>query len=297
MLPLADVRGRELPVAVGLLDAVQEPLLLLVPGHVEEQLDDPRAVVREVPLPVVDLAVPAGPDVLAGGPLGQPLAGEELRVDADDQDLLVVAAVEDADHAPGGQPDRGPPQEVVVQLVDGGGLEAGHLHALRVDAAHHVADGAVLARGVDGLEHDQQAVHVLGRQPLLVLREQLHALLEGGLRLLLAHELGRVPGVEVGVEADLAAGLDPQRVDQAPDLRGSVVGHRAVSSAAVTRTSCARRGGRGRARSRPGCTRAGSGTAEDPSVLRGLRTVRRVAGAGAGRPAGGAAARPASCPR
>jgi len=100
-------------------------------------------------------------------------------VHADDQDLLVVAPVEDADHAPGRQADRCPPQEVVVQLVGGRRLEARDLHALRVDAAHDVADRAVLARRIDGLEHDQQAVHV--QPPAVLILASSCALLEGRL--------------------------------------------------------------------------------------------------------------------
>jgi hypothetical protein len=126
---------------------------------------------------------------------------------------------------PGRQPHRRPPQEVVVQLVGGRGLEAGDLHALRVHAAHHVADGAVLAGGVHRLEHDQQAVHVLGRQPFLVLGEQLDTRLERRLRLFLLDEFGGVAGIEARGQRDLAARLDAQGLDQAPDLRGSVVGH------------------------------------------------------------------------
>src|ERR1035441_10101800 len=38
-----------------------------------------------------------------------------------------------------------PPQEVVVQFFGGRDLEAVHGHTLRVDPAHHVADGPVLA--------------------------------------------------------------------------------------------------------------------------------------------------------
>ncbi len=67
-LALADVGGRELPVVVGQVDPAQEPDPLLLLGEVEEQLHDPEAVVGQVALPVVDLAVAPLPDVAASWP-------------------------------------------------------------------------------------------------------------------------------------------------------------------------------------------------------------------------------------
>ena len=48
-----------------------------------------------------------------------------------------------------------------------------HGDALRVHAAHHLPDRPVLAGGVQRLEHDQHAVSVLSREPLLVFGQQL----------------------------------------------------------------------------------------------------------------------------
>ena len=73
----------------------------------------------------------------------------------------------------------------MVQLLGRGRLEGVHLAALRVDAAHDVLDGAVLAGGIHGLEHQQQRVLVLGVEPLLHLGEVDHALAQCGLRALL----------------------------------------------------------------------------------------------------------------
>ena len=53
------------------------------------------------------------------------------------------------------------PEEVVLELLGAGMLEAEDLAALRIDAGHHMLDGAVLARGVHRLEDDEQRVAVV----------------------------------------------------------------------------------------------------------------------------------------
>ena len=100
-------------------------------------------------------------------------------MDAHDEDLLVVRAVEDADVAALGQLPLVAPQEVVVELLRRRDLEAADLDALRIDPAHDVPDGAVLAGRVHRLEHDDDPVRVLGGQTHLVLGEQLDALRTG----------------------------------------------------------------------------------------------------------------------
>ena len=64
-----------------------------------------------------------------------------------------------------GQLLRVAPEVVVVELLRRGDLEAADLDALGVHAAHHVADRAVLARGVHRLEDHDDPVGVLGREP------------------------------------------------------------------------------------------------------------------------------------
>src|SRR3954462_8879402 len=77
--------------------------------------------------------------LLAG--LGRELLGDEvLGVHAYDQHLLVVGAVEDPDPAARRQALLIAAQVVLVKLARGRDLEALDPHALRVDAAHHVAD-------------------------------------------------------------------------------------------------------------------------------------------------------------
>ena len=91
-------------------------------------------------------------------------------MDPHHQHLFVVGTVEDADVAAFGQLAIGPPQEVVAEFVLGWRLEAEDLAAFRVDARHHVLDGAVFAGRIHGLQDQQQGVGVRGIQQVLVLR-------------------------------------------------------------------------------------------------------------------------------
>ena len=94
--------------------------------------------------------------------------------------LLVVGAVEDADLAARGETPRVAPEEVVIELLGRGHLEAVHGHALWVHPTHHVADRPVLASGIQRLQHHQHPPRVLSRKPSLVLRQQSHPLGEQG---------------------------------------------------------------------------------------------------------------------
>src|SRR4051812_6919568 len=78
--------------------------------------------------------------------------------------------------------------------------------ALRVDAAHHVADRAVLAARVERLQNDQEAEGVLGGQTRLEVVEQLDSLLQQLLAALLRDDIARVAGIEVAGEDDVRAG-------------------------------------------------------------------------------------------
>ena len=84
--------------------------------------------------------------------------------------------IEDADLSSCGKFAGVPPEIVVRVFLVGGDLETGHVHALRVHAAHHVTDGAVLTGAVDPLQAQQHAVRILSRQATLVRGEELHAL-------------------------------------------------------------------------------------------------------------------------
>jgi hypothetical protein len=223
---LGHVVGGELPVLLGEVDAGQEAPALLLLGQVQEELDDDEPVVGEVALPVVDLLVAAAPDVGAPHLRGQLLALQELGVDPDHEDLLVVRPVEDADLPAGRQLPGVAPEEVVVEFLGRGCLEAVHVHALGVDPAHHVPDGPVLAAGVQGLQADQHAVGVLRGQAGLVLGQQPDAGLQEVETVGLLDEARLVAGVEVLAEVDRRPRLDPQGGDRVRDPPGSLVRHR-----------------------------------------------------------------------
>ena len=90
---------------------------------------------------------------------------------AQDQHLLVIGAVEDADVAALRQVAGGAPEEIVLQLLGARMLVAEHLATLRIDAGHHVPDGAVLARRVHRLEDEQHGVAVGAVEQLLLIAQ------------------------------------------------------------------------------------------------------------------------------
>ena len=213
MLSLRRVGHGELPVLVWFLQAVEEAPALLLLGHVQEQLHDLEAVVDEITLPVVDVAEAALPHVALGSRSWEMLPGQEVRVDADDQHFFVVGAVEDGDIAPSREYFGAAPHEVVFQFLGRGRLETGHVHALRVHPAHHVADGPVLAGGVERLDDHQQAIRVLGGQARLVFTEEFDAFLQQALALVLLDGGRAIRRVEVLSEDYLLAGLHQKRLD------------------------------------------------------------------------------------
>ena len=114
-------------------------------------------------LEVVDLVVAGRPD----------LARDEA-VDADHEDVLVVRAVEDPDLALARRVPVDPPQEVVAELLRGRDLERRDRAALRVECLHDLGDRAVLACGIDALEHDEDRVLRLRPHPVLEAPQALH---------------------------------------------------------------------------------------------------------------------------
>ncbi len=137
---LLGVGHRELPVLVLLLQALQEALLLLALGHVEEELEDHDAVARQVPLDALDVLEAFLPDVVGHQLRRQFLPVQQLGVHADDEHLLVVRAIEDADASALGQALERSPQEVVIELFGRRRLEGKHLAPAGVHARHHVLD-------------------------------------------------------------------------------------------------------------------------------------------------------------
>ncbi len=153
-------------------------------------------------------------------------------MDPDDEDLLVVGAVEDADVAALRELLLVAPQVVVVEILARRDLEAADLDALWVDPAHDVADGAVLAGRVHRLEDHHDAVGVLGGKTRLVVGEEPDAEAKDLLRLLDA-DLAGTGRVEVVGQADASSRFDPEWLDEARDPLDSRVGHVGVLSVGV----------------------------------------------------------------
>src|SRR5450759_1020607 len=170
--PLLDIREAELPVLVGRIDALEESLALFLFRKVQEELDDPRAVAVEMFLHVHDGAIALLPDgFLIRQPIRNTLGLQNLRMHANDQHLLVIGSVEDADPPALRQSQRGAPQKIMFQFVCGRMLEAENLAALWIDAGHHVPDGTVLPGGVHRLKYQQHRITV-GCVVRLLLRTQ-----------------------------------------------------------------------------------------------------------------------------
>ena len=116
MSSFADIRRRELPVLLGLVEPFEEALALFVLRDVQEELADEHALARKVALVGVDVLEPFAPDVLGDKVRRQLLLREDVLVDADDERFLVVGAVEDADVAAPGQAAGRTPQKIVIEL-------------------------------------------------------------------------------------------------------------------------------------------------------------------------------------
>ncbi len=204
---LRDVLGLDLPVLGGLQDAIEQALSLLLPGDMQEDLDDARAVLREVPLEAVDRAVALLPDALLLAVVGQRLCEQDLGVHPDDQHLLVIGAVEDRDLAALGKVARRAPEEVVAQFLGRRVGKAEDVAALRIDARHDVLDAAVLAGRIHGLEDDEDGVAVGRVEQLLQVAHALHVRFQQVLVLVLAG-IDRLDARRPAVELHLRVGGD-----------------------------------------------------------------------------------------
>src|SRR4029077_13222351 len=110
--------------------------------------------------------------------------------------LLVVRPVEDADLSTRREPSLIAAEEVLIELARRRDLEAFDAHTLRVEATHHVADRPVLARRIECLKNDQDAVGVLSCEPLLVFRQQPDPVIQEADTVFLLLD----PGLEGGIE-------------------------------------------------------------------------------------------------
>src|SRR5206468_2166855 len=157
---------REFPALFRMVDPLEEAAPLFLTRDVQEELDHVDPVLDEVTLPFVDLAKPAVPELGRRRAVfaWKALAPQDLRMDAHDEHLLVMRPIEDADDAPAWERARVPPEVVVIKLFAAGDLERGNADPLGVETAHDVLDGAVLPRGIDPLQHDEDRIDGLGRE-------------------------------------------------------------------------------------------------------------------------------------
>src|SRR5262249_16845188 len=98
-------------------------------------------------------------------------------MDPDDHYLLVVRPVEHADSSALWEPLDASPQVIVAEFLRRRCFERVYLTTLWVQSGHNMLYGAVLARRVHCLEHDQHRVAVLRVKDVLVASEPLDVLL------------------------------------------------------------------------------------------------------------------------
>ncbi len=240
---LLNVGHGKLPILFGIFEALEEALLLFFLGEMKEEFADDDAVAREVALESVDVLVALLPDVLGDEAFGQFLRAKKRRVDADDEDFLVVRAVEDTDFAALGDDFVVAPEIVVVQFFSARGFEGVHVATLWIDAGHDVLDGAVLSGGIHGLKDEEEGPAVLGVEFFLHVAEAGDAVFEEALRAALVLDAAGFGGVVI-LQAKLFTFGDAVRLDDARGFfqqfvvfhsAGSVVQGRGSEQAAQTR--------------------------------------------------------------
>src|SRR5436309_14922937 len=98
----------------------------------QEELPDDRAIAPQVPLERVDVLEAMLPDVPPHSFRRQSLRHDQVRMDADNEYLFVVGAIENPDTPARRQDLGGSPQVVVLQFLGRGLLERVDLGSLRV---------------------------------------------------------------------------------------------------------------------------------------------------------------------
>jgi hypothetical protein len=195
-LALVDVGVGELPVFFLVVDAGLEAAGLLVPRDMEVELKDEDVVVGEKAFEFVDVFETPVRDI----------ARDEL-VDARGEDVFVVGAVEDSDHAARRDLGVDAPEEVVAGLERSGDFEGSDVAALRVDAGKDVADGAVFAGSVHALKDDEQSFGLAGVEDILKVGEFVAVLRQEGFDSFVGFEIAGVGGGYFG-EPDFSVRLD-----------------------------------------------------------------------------------------
>jgi hypothetical protein len=182
-LSLANVGIGELPVFFLVVDTGLEAAGLLFARDVKVELKNEHVVVGKHALELVDIFKALIDDV----------NGDDF-VDSGPQDVLVVGAVEDADHAAGRDLLVDSPEEVVAGLEGRGDFELGDVAALGIYAREDVADGAIFACGVHTLEDDEEGLGLAGVEDVLKIRQLAAVFGEGRFGCVFGFEVARVGG-------------------------------------------------------------------------------------------------------
>lgn len=142
-----------------------------------------------------------------------------------------MRAVEDGDLALGRLMRVNPPQKVMRQLDRRRLLEVRHLHALRIDAADHMPDRAVLARRIEPLQHNEHGALIFGVELVLQLvqpRDVPLGLRRGAVVVLVFSGVGRIEArqLELGIGLDEIALLETHGTDSGPGCEGVTIPYR-----------------------------------------------------------------------
>ena len=163
---VAEILQPDLVVLMRVVEPRDHAPLLLLRADMDQELDDAHAVVGELALELVDLAI---------GPLPGVLAAKTL--DALDQHAAVPGAVEDRPVARRRQAVPEAPQVMAALLLGRRRPDAPDMDRFRLQRADDALDQAALAGGVPAVEADQdpaagaQIVDLQVEQPVLELFE------------------------------------------------------------------------------------------------------------------------------
>src|SRR5262249_41648587 len=128
-ISLFEIGCAEFPILVGVVEAIEEALSLLLFREMKIELDDTRTVPVQMLFELDDGPEASFPDAFVDQFRRHVLGLQDFGMYANDEDLLVVGTVEDPDSTPLWKGHRRPPEEVVLQLRRARMLEADDVYA------------------------------------------------------------------------------------------------------------------------------------------------------------------------
>jgi len=99
-------------------------------------------------------------------------------MNSNDQHLLVIGTIKDADPSAFGKAARGAPEKIVLEFFGTWLLEAEHLAAFRIDSRHDMPNGPVFPGAVHSLEDQEQCIPIGGIVEILQRAQFLHVLMQ-----------------------------------------------------------------------------------------------------------------------